>query len=225
MSEINLKKIFLYLLITSVAASALIGIGVILFGNFGDLEVRILATTLTVTVTSILGLACGAFLETGRGKVIPVGGIVFAVVASIMWLIVIWYRGEPNEWFMKTTVTATLLAVAGSHVSLLSLARLGKKFVWSRYAVYAVIGSLTAILLFLIWFEPKVNEELIGRVVGVLSILVAALTVVTPIFHKLSHGEPSEAEIDAEIAVLKEKIEELEARKASYVPPSEDEVS
>jgi hypothetical protein len=224
-SNINLKKFFLYLLITSVGASALIGIGVILFGNFGELEVKVLLTTLTVTVTSILGLACGAYLESGRSKPMPVTGIVCAIVSAIMWIVVVWHTGQPIEWFMKTVATVTLLAVSCSHLSLLSLARLEKKFIWSRYAVYIVVVCLTAFLLFLIWNERKLDEELVGRVVGVLSILVASLTVITPIFHKLSHGEPDVAEIDAEIAVLRAKIEELEARKASFVPMSEDEIS
>lgn len=45
----------------------MIGIGVLLFGDFGEVEVRILMTTLTFTMTSILGLACGAYLESGKG--------------------------------------------------------------------------------------------------------------------------------------------------------------
>ena len=51
----NLKRLFLYLLVGSVSLSALVAIGVILFGNFGNIEVRIVFTTLTVTVTSIFG--------------------------------------------------------------------------------------------------------------------------------------------------------------------------
>jgi len=56
----NIRKVFLYLLIASVAVSALIGIAVIIMGDFGEFEIRVLLTMLTITVTSILGLACGA---------------------------------------------------------------------------------------------------------------------------------------------------------------------
>ena len=62
----NIKKLFLYLLIASVAVSSLVGIFVILFGNFGEFEVKVLLTTLTIMVTSILRLACGALLESNR---------------------------------------------------------------------------------------------------------------------------------------------------------------
>ena len=86
----NLKRIFLYLLIASVAASALIGIVVILLGNFGDHETKVLLTAGTVTMTSILGLACGAYLESGRGRVVPITGIVLALAAAVMWTLIIW---------------------------------------------------------------------------------------------------------------------------------------
>ena len=48
---------------------------------------------------------------------------------------------------------------------------------------------------------------------GVLSIVIGALTVVTPVFHKLSSGD-SVSEIDAEIAQLRERIGQLEVKRA-----------
>ena len=210
MENLNLKKFFLYLLIASVALSALIGIGVILFGNFGDFEIKILLTTLTVIVTSIMGLACGAFLESGRARALPVCGIIFAVTAAAMWMIVIWHSPSQNEAFGKTLMSVTLFAAACSHLSLLSLARLDTRFRWSNYAAHAAVWSLTAILFYLIWFEKNFDGDWIPRSLGVLSIIVAALTIVTPILHKLSSQTPKAAEIDAEIERLRRRIAELE---------------
>ena len=214
MQNLNLKKFFLYLLIASVAFSALLGIGVILFGNFGDFETRVLLTALTVTVTSILGLACGAYLETARTKALPVCGIIFAAASMVMWFILIWHEPSQNDIFGKTLMTVTLFAAACSHLSLLSIAVLEKKFLWSRYAAHAAIWALTAILFYLIWFEKSFAGEWIPRTLGVLSIVVAALTIVTPIFHWLSRSIPQAEEIDAEIERLKQRIEELERQKA-----------
>lgn len=225
MRDLNLKKLFLYLLIASVAVSAVIGIGVILFGNFGEFETKILLTTGTVTVTSILGLACGAYLETGRGRLLPCAGIACAVVSAVMWIFLIWNGTIHEDIFVKGLMSVTLFAASCSHISLLSLARLEKKFIWARYAVHASVWSLTGLLLFLIWSTLWHDQEYVGRAIGVLSILIGALTVVTPVFHKLSHGEPNDAEIDAEIAALRSKIEELESRKTTFEPPSEDEIS
>lgn len=210
----NLKRYFLYSLIVSVAASAVIGIVVILIGNFGEFETKVLLTTTTITVTSILGLACGAFLETGRGQMLPLTGIGLAGVSAVMWIVLIWQGTIQNDVFVKSLMSATLLAAACAHISLLSLARLERRFIWSLYAAHATIWPLTIFLLYLIWTNANADEEIIGRVTGVLGIIIAALTVITPVFHKLSSGEKGAAEIDAEIEELRAKIEQLETRKA-----------
>lgn len=212
MRNINVRKLFLYLLIASVSLSALIGIIVILFGNFGEIEVKVLLTALTITVTSILGLACGAYLESGRGRYLPIAGIFFALASAVMWLVIIWYRGQPNEWFPKTTATTTILALASAHLSLLSLARLNSTFLWAHYAAHTVLWGLAGFLIFTIWAEPK-DEEWVGRVTGVLGILAGSVTLITPVFHKLSAGESNSDDIDAEIRLLRDRIAELEKRK------------
>lgn len=216
MNNLSLKKFSLYLLIASVAFSALVGIGVILFGDFGELATRVLLTALTITVTSIYGLACGAFLETGRGKILPLAGIFFAIVSAVLWIILIWSGTIQEDLFVKPLMSSTLLAAAFSLLSLLSLARLERKFLWSYYAVHAAVGMLVGILLFIIWTEFDPSESWLGRFLGVLAVVVAALTVVTPVFHWLSRKSEPES-IDAEIARLEARIEELEKQKASEV--------
>jgi len=65
------------------------------------------------------------------------------------------------------------------------------------------------------WFEPEATGDLTARVIGVLSILIGAVTVMTPVFHKLSTNESPILEIDAEIEKLKTRIAELETRRAT----------
>ena len=218
----NPRQLFLYVLIASVAVSALIGIGVFLFGDFGYYEVRVMMTTLTVTITSILGLACGAYLESGRGRLLPLAGITFSVASAVMTFLIIWNVSDESQSIIRSTATVTLLALSCSHLSLLSLARLDRRFAWSRILVFVCVGLLSAILLYLIWTEPDAPDDLIIRIIGVLSILVAAITVMTPVFHKLSAGEGEIAGIDAEIEKLKRRITELEERRAA---PSQPDVT
>lgn len=214
MENLNLKKFFLYLLIASVSVSALLGIFVILFGDFGEIEVKILMTTVTITCTSILGLACGANFETGRSKPLPIAGIVFAVISAILWIVLIWGNVSNEEFIFKSVASSTLLAVSCSHLSLLLLAKLDRRFIWSRLLVFSCVGILSAILLYIIWLEPESDSDFVSRLIGVLSIIIAALTVTTPVFHKLSRNEPEEKQIDEEIAELKTRLAELEKRKA-----------
>lgn len=210
----NLKKFFLYLLIASVGVSALIGVGVMIFGNFGDFETKVLLTALTVTVTSIVGLACGAYFESSARKMIPWAGVAFALISAVLWLIMIWNEPRGNRYFAESVMTATLMAAACSLISLLSMARLDARFMWSRLAAHIAIWSLSTLILVCIWAEIDPSQEAISRTMGALSIVIGALTVVTPVFHKLSGGEPDLGKIDAEIEILKLRIAELEKKKA-----------
>ena len=221
MSNLNAKKLFLYLFLFSIGVSALVGIAILIFGNFGELEVRVLLTALTITVTSILGLACGAFLETGNGRLVPITGIVLAVVSGVMWMFVIWPEGNRGDTFVRSLLSITIIAAACAHVSLLSLARFEKRFSWVHTAAHATIWPLAATLVFLVWDSHWIGEEISGRVVGVISILVGAVTVMTPIFHWLSHAEPTAAAIDAEIEALRDKIAMLEKRRIEIEPAAE----
>lgn len=209
----NLKRLFLYTLIASVAVSAVIGIVVMIFGTFGEFETKVLLTTTTVTITSILGLACGACLEARRGRILPITGIAFAVISAVLWITLIWSGSDGSETFAKAVMSATLLATACSLISLLSLATLDKRFMWSRLLAHASVWTLTAIILWILWTDIDPSDSWIARLMGVLSIIIAAVTVVTPVFHYLSSSEKDAAAIDAEIAKLRGKIEELEKQK------------
>lgn len=123
MDGINLRRVFLYLLIASVGLSALFGIGVILLGDFGSFEVRVLMTTLTITAASILGLACGACLEAGRGRILPILGIALSILSALLVMFVIWDVLDEAETFVKSVVTMAVVAVASSYLPLLSIAR------------------------------------------------------------------------------------------------------
>ncbi|MBK9765646.1 MAG: hypothetical protein IPP63_00750 [Chloracidobacterium sp.] len=218
----DLRKFFLYILITSVAVCAVLGIGVLLLGEFGEFESKVLGTTFTITCTSILGLACGAYYEAKGAKAIPFAGIAFSILASVLVIGVIWFHQHTGDIYAKTTVTATMLATTCGLLSLISLANLDRKFIWSRNLAFAAAILLDAILLWLLCFEPESDSDIVSRMIGILSIIIASVTVITPVFHKLSGGETSEAKLDAEIETLKDRIAELEIRKAELAGISDD---
>lgn len=201
----NLKRLFLYTLIGSVAVSAILGIGVILLGSFGELEGRVLATTFTITLTSILGLACGAYYDSKNARILPTAGIAFSLIAAILCIYMIWAGDGGIEAVWKSSATAGMLATSCALVCLISLATLDKRFLWSRHLIYVCVSLLSAILLYILWFEPESSNDFVGRLIGVLSIIIAAMTVMTPVFHKLSNTVRTVEQIRLE-------IDELEAR-------------
>jgi hypothetical protein len=124
---------------------------------------------------------------------------------------------DDSELFIKSFLTGVLLAASCSHLSLLSLARLDSRFAWTRIAAVACVILLVLIFLYILWFEPKGDSDLIYRVLGVLGILLASITVVTPILHKLSSGHADVAALDKEIAELESRLDSLRAQRASAV--------
>lgn len=226
MENVNSKKFFFYLLICSIALSALMGIWAILSGEFGDLQARVLGTTLTIVGTSILGLACGAYLESpySRGKTtrfVPVAGIILAVLSAAITLWLIWgASGWLDSAVYKTLFVALIFSFSFAQLSLLSLARLAKRFRWATTTAYVVILLLASIVSAIIIIEPHSEDYITARLIGVLAVVDAAITVMIPIFHRLSRSEFADVEetvsvdkIDAEIANLKAQISRLEKQK------------
>lgn len=185
------KKVALWFLIVSVALSAALGILAILTGNFGDFEMRIILTTLTISAASIGALAAGALWE-GRGqKELPLFGIALAVLAALLIISGIWI--EPHsEQYWKFTASTGVVAAATTHACLLSLAKLAPRFAWARLVTLTAVYTLAVLIVMTIYFEP--SGDLAFRLIGTLSIVVAALTIVTPIFHRLSRDDFSGAD-------------------------------
>jgi uncharacterized membrane protein HdeD (DUF308 family) len=181
------KKTALWFLIASVAISAVLGIWAILSGDFGELQGRVLLTTLTITGASICGLACGAYWETGRYRHLPEMGIFFTLAGAGVVIFGIWSKTS-DIGFWKIAAINCLVAIATAHVSLLSLARLSSRYRFALVVAY-VLAYLLAALLIVAMFAESNKSNWFPRLIGVVSILLAAVSLVVPIFHRLSAAD------------------------------------
>lgn len=223
------KKAFFYSLIVSVILSACLGVLTILQGHYGWVELRILLTTVTVVGASICGLACGAYLATRHGQVLPLLGIALTFLAAGMVILGIWTDMASGGYWRFAAVFA-VLSVACAHLSLLSMARLTEGYQWSLMAAHVAIFGVASLMILLI-LDPGSMFGMAGagvfQVLGVATIIDAAITILIPIFHRLSKArsaaEPgasfakSTGHIDAEIAILKRRIEELDRMRRQIV--------
>lgn len=201
------------------------GIWAIISGEFGELQGKVLLTTLTVVGTSILGLACGAFLESPRSKtqalkVVPIAGIALAVICALTSFAMIWEAvGWEDKGIFKLFFVSLIFAFSLAQLSLLSMAQLAGRFRWSLITAYVVIFILDSIVSAIIVFDLSGDDNLVLRLIGVLSVVAASLTVMIPIFHRLSRSEflefetPNVGTIDAEITRLKTQISRLEKQR------------
>lgn len=229
----NLKRPLLHLLVASVLIGAILGIIIVLRNKWDWFEIRVILTTVTVAIASLCGLACD-LSRTPRGRnLYPVGGLVLTFVAATMILIGMWADLE-SEWFWKSTASVSIFAVATVHVCLLSIARLTGNVNWVFLIACQVIYGLALLLCIMIIGE--VENDRMFRVVMVVSICDAALTLVIPLLHRLGKTDANRSAmmmpvdernvvaIDQELALLKKRIAELEALRSEIAGVAEDAV-
>jgi hypothetical protein len=187
-SSMSPKRIALWFLICSVAISAILGIIIVLAGTFSDLQIRIILTTLTISAASICALASGALWEKRHARFLSSLGAILAALAAVLVIVGIWTEAESAK-FWRFATSVSLLAVATAHVCLLALARLAARFAWTRIAASIAAYTLAGLFIYIIYFTPKGDAGV--RIIGAISIIVAALTILTPILHRLSRGDLS----------------------------------
>jgi hypothetical protein len=218
-----MKRPLLYLLVCSVAISAILGIAIVLQDQWGWLEIRVMLTTATLAVASLCGLACD-LSKTPRGpNLLPSAGLGLTFLATAMVLMAIWLELQ-SETFWKLTAITSIFSVATTHVCLLLIAQLARRFQWVLLLAMQLIYGLAALLGTMILWE--IADETMAKIVAVIAIVNVALTIVIPLLHRISKTDartsdlmtPLEARsveaIDKEIDLHRKRIAELERVKA-----------
>lgn len=181
-----------------------------------------LGTALTLLGANFFMFPMAIFAERRGARIVPILGVIATLIASAYMILMIWDFRSDNQLTEKIAMTAWTMALTCFYLSLVLLIRLKERFEWSRTAVTIVAWAAFALGAYIIWFEPqgKPIAEWIGRAGIIISIFIAALTVLIPIFHFIDRpeklvGANAIEEIDAEIERLRGEIERLEAKKAS----------
>jgi hypothetical protein len=188
----NFKKTFLITMIISLSISALIGIFVFLFGEFGETEAKILLTTLSIGGFSLTGLCCSVLYEKKKYIGFSFLGMALSILGFLTSILVIWEFVNIFEgWFNitgwgKLTLALIILAFSSAHSCLLLLINPEKSPV--KYALFATllfIGIVTLMLVLLIFEIINNPGEFYFRLLGVFAILNVLGTIVTPILNKI----------------------------------------
>lgn len=224
--ESKLKKPLLYALIGSVLIGATLGIVLVLRDTWGWLEVRVILTTAVIAAASVCGLASD-LCRTPRGRnLLPKAGLTLTALASLMLLLGIWVEID-SELFWKWTFCACTFCVATVHVCLLSIAKLATKFRWVYFIGSQIIFGFAAMLSLIVFGEIDLDE--VWRYIAAISIVIAAISLVIPILHRISRMEgargamlsPLEVRnvdaIDQQIIELETQIAQLKTLRAKLL--------
>lgn len=177
--------------IVSFSVAALLGVLALLGGDFGDTQVRVLLTTVTVGVVSI-GVLC--YLSTAGTSVQVVGvlGGGAVLVPLVAALVLIWAEdrlGSNDEAVFQTFgVGAIVAGTLAQACLLLAIAHRKSPVVRVLLALTLVLAGLLAAILSALVLGGAPDEDYVARAVGVIAILDVLGTVVVAALAKFGPG-------------------------------------
>jgi hypothetical protein len=186
----RLRRRSLYSFIGFLALSAVLAMVAVLWGDMGWLEARVLITTLTISGVSIDSMGCAAYLERQGQHWMPLTGIGLALMAGLLVIGGAWTDiGSPNYW--KLAAILATFAIACTHASLLALAELPRPQKWiyqlAQLTIFVVATLVTIALL------TQVSSLGYYKLLVIMTILVALLTLTIPILSRLGGGGGTES--------------------------------
>ena len=177
------KRLALTVFFASVAINAALGITALFAGSFGETQGKVLFTSLSISAASVMSLAMFPARDRNKLGPIPAVGIVLSVAGFALLIILVW-SGFSNEILVKSAFSILVLATSSAYASLVSLAIVRLQHQIVVRCGYSFITALSALIMIMIWGEP--DGDLAPRMIGVVSILLAAVTVSIPMLHRIN---------------------------------------
>lgn len=178
----NLRRLFLRVLIVSLTATALFAIAVLLFAEFDDTTGKVIATTALISAFSLLGMPGGALLDQGRA--VPLGWLTLALAAYALahTLVLLWTDGD-SGW--RVLVSGVAYAGACSQAAATTSRRRDSdpQSVRIFYAA-AIAGSFLVATLVALAAWQEIEAEGFYRVLGALAVAVLLATALQPILRR-----------------------------------------
>jgi hypothetical protein len=183
--QFSIRRVFLVSLIASLSVSAFVAIFVFLVGNFGQTEIRLLLTTLTIGGYSLTGLCSSVLYDRRRYTSFALLGMFVAVLGFLMAVGAIWEIVNLGD-IWKAVFTFMILSFSIAHASLLLLAKSESIFVNSLLSLTILFVAIVAgMLINLVIGRFDYLGEFYYRLLGVFSVLDVLGTIVVPILRRL----------------------------------------
>jgi len=187
-STITGKRLVLFLIAGLLTVAAALAIGILLFGDFGETEGRVLATTALLAAYGLLALPAAILRDRRRRPALAFAVAALVVGAASLMITMVW-TGEPPEVLGKAGATVNAWLVAFVQIAALDLRRREQdpRFVRSLLAASsALVVVLAGMVTTLVWAE--FDSERYGRIFGALLVLNVLLVALQPV---LARARPS----------------------------------
>jgi hypothetical protein len=195
----GLRRAAIIAIIASLSIAALVGIITLLVGDFGEVQLKILLTTLLLAGFSITAL-CHLAVAGRAQRAVGFTGLVVSGIAGVTGLALIWLdlsRAEGDDALSKTFIVSALWAASIAHASLLLVLsrRRNRPF---RAGLIATVLAVALVAL-LVTLPIVTDGEIPGdwgdywRLFGVIAILDVLGSIVLPVAGRFVRDEPLRA--------------------------------
>jgi len=183
----TVRRVARWVTLASIFANALLGVWAVA-GSLGEVESRILVTSLLITACGSVALACGTAIPEFRLGPLPILGITAAVPGFALLIAAFWEDfGVDAIWQSGATLVA--VAVFAAFASLMSAVHLQGGYRRLLPTAYTLAAAGGAFLISVVWgFNPKDG----WRLFGILMVLLGAATLAALIAARLrpTHENP-----------------------------------
>jgi hypothetical protein len=204
---VSSRQIVLLAVAGLLSVSGVIAIGILLFGDFGETEGRVLATTGLLAAYGLLALPAAMLVDRGCLPALVVVVLALAVTGASLAVSAIW-TGGPSDAHGKAVGTVTAFLLASVQFSALVLRRPGRdrtliRWLFGMSSVLAV--GIAAMFSLMLWAE--FDSERYGRVLGALVVLDLVAVALQP---TLSRARPTSTAIPLQLVLESDEVRDVE---------------
>jgi hypothetical protein len=204
------RRLLLTAVAVSITATALLAIGILLFGSFGETEGRILGSTMILAGYALLALPAGFLFDRSRHLPLAASVVVLSAAGLVLSLVNVWSGGASSE-IGKAVLTATVFAGAAAQTAALAARRVDSDPVLVR-ALFTVSCALAVVLATMVSVAAwaQLEDPVYFRILGALAVLDLLTVALQPVLalararrevHHLrlvvDHGEEIETDVEA----------------------------
>lgn len=173
------------LFVVSILVNAVLGIWALLSGDFGKIQGKVLGTSFLVSAAMLSILANSPAIRRRALWPAPLTGAVAGASGFALFIAMVWTETDDGRWFK---LAGSFLVVAAGATLASSLALIatadGLRWLWLWPVENALITVLGITVLVGLWAEPDV--EWYARLVGIESVLVAAMMLLIPVLARFT---------------------------------------
>jgi hypothetical protein len=198
------RRALLLVVAALMCAAAALAIGILLLGDFGGTEGRVLATTFLLAVHGALAVPAAILRDQRRLPALAALVAALTTLAAALNTVTVWWEGAGDS-FGRTIATVAIFLVVSVVTAALATRPLHRLFLPS-VALAAVVTTLAAVA---IWGEIEQSGYL--RLLGALTVLYVLLVALQPLLLRLGRervarplrlvdtsGRTSEVEVEAD---------------------------